>query len=198
MVTIRAWKYWTISITNGSHHVPTTKLTLFTVIKDEWYTKKSTGKSIKNALYGKKHLSGWRDVEQQKNQASSVTYNDMPFWLKQHQTNSYICKYLCLSVSISQFLSKNSTKLLKISIMSCWRLIQKLFSFNITPYHCPRLHFWVMLFPGSCLLLVVSTMIRIFESIINEHLDKQIPVLMVRTLVENLYSLLVSYSELRT
>jgi len=31
--------------------VPTTKLTLFVVNKDEWYTKKGPGKSMKNALY---------------------------------------------------------------------------------------------------------------------------------------------------
>jgi len=52
----------TISITNGSRHVPTTKSTLFVESKDEWDTKEGTGKSIKNALhvqwYGKKHLSG--------------------------------------------------------------------------------------------------------------------------------------------
>jgi len=45
-----------------SHHVPTTKLTLFVVNKDEWDTKKGRGKSRKNALYvqwyGKRHLLG--------------------------------------------------------------------------------------------------------------------------------------------
>jgi len=49
-----------ISITNGSHHVRTTKSTLFVVNKDEWETKQGTGKSMKNPLYvqwyGKKHL----------------------------------------------------------------------------------------------------------------------------------------------
>jgi len=59
-----------ISVTNGSHHVPTAKLTLFVVNKDEWDTKEDTGKSMKNKLhvqqYGKKHLSGWSKVEQQK------------------------------------------------------------------------------------------------------------------------------------
>jgi len=54
----------------GSHHVPTTKSTLFVVNKDEWYTKEGRGKSMKDALYvqwyGKKHLSGWSNVEQQK------------------------------------------------------------------------------------------------------------------------------------
>jgi len=32
-------------------HVSTTKLTLFTVSKDEWDTKEGTGKSMKTALY---------------------------------------------------------------------------------------------------------------------------------------------------
>jgi len=40
-----------ISVTNGSHHVPTTKLTLFIVNKDEWDTKEGRAKSMKNALY---------------------------------------------------------------------------------------------------------------------------------------------------
>jgi len=31
--------------------VPTTKLTLFVVSKDEWDTKEDTGKSMKNALH---------------------------------------------------------------------------------------------------------------------------------------------------
>jgi len=43
------------------------------VSKDEWDTKEGTGKSMKNALYvqwyGKRHLSGRSDIEQQKNQA---------------------------------------------------------------------------------------------------------------------------------
>jgi len=40
----------------------TTKLTLFTVSKDEWNTKEDTGKSLKIALevlwYAKRHHSG--------------------------------------------------------------------------------------------------------------------------------------------
>jgi len=40
-----------MKITNESHHVPTTKLTLFTVSKDEWDTKEATGKSMKNVLH---------------------------------------------------------------------------------------------------------------------------------------------------
>jgi len=47
-----------ISVANGSHHLPTTKSTLFMVSKDEWDTKEVTGKSIKNVLhvqwYGKR------------------------------------------------------------------------------------------------------------------------------------------------
>jgi len=47
----------------------------FVVNKDEWDTKECRGKSMKNALhvqrYGKRHLLGWSDVEQQKNQARS-------------------------------------------------------------------------------------------------------------------------------
>ena len=48
----------------------TTKLTFFTVSKDEWNTKEDTDKSLKNALhilrYAKRHLSGWSDIEQWK------------------------------------------------------------------------------------------------------------------------------------
>jgi len=50
-----------ISVTNGSHHMPAAKSTLF-VVNKEWDTKEDTGKSMKNALYvqryGKRHLSG--------------------------------------------------------------------------------------------------------------------------------------------
>jgi len=45
-------------------HMPTTKLTLFVVSKDEWNTKEGTSKSMKSTLhvqrYGKKHFLGWR------------------------------------------------------------------------------------------------------------------------------------------
>jgi len=41
-----------------------------TLYKDKWDTKEGCGKAMKNALhvqrYGKKHLSGWSNVEQQK------------------------------------------------------------------------------------------------------------------------------------
>jgi len=55
----------------------TTKLMLFTVSKDEWNTKEDTGKSLKNALHvlrhAKRHLLGWSDVEQWKNQGRSLS-----------------------------------------------------------------------------------------------------------------------------
>jgi len=35
-----------ISVTNGSHHMPTTKSTLFVVNKDEWDTKEGTGNGM--------------------------------------------------------------------------------------------------------------------------------------------------------
>jgi len=40
-----------ISVTNGTHHVSTTKSTLFVENKDELDTKEGTGKSMKNALH---------------------------------------------------------------------------------------------------------------------------------------------------
>jgi len=55
----------------------TTKLMLFTVSKDEWNTTEDTGKSLKNALHklwcAKRHLSGWSNIEQWKNQARSLS-----------------------------------------------------------------------------------------------------------------------------
>jgi len=49
---------------NGSHHVSTTKSTLFVANKDEWCTKEGCAKSMKKALYvqryGKRHLLGWK------------------------------------------------------------------------------------------------------------------------------------------
>jgi len=48
----------------------------FTVRKDEWDTKEGTGKSMENALYvqqcGKRHLSGWSNIKQWKNQVHLV------------------------------------------------------------------------------------------------------------------------------
>jgi len=55
-----------ISVTNGSHITCLPQV----VNKDEWDTKEGRGKSMKNALhvqrYGKRHLSAWSDIEQQK------------------------------------------------------------------------------------------------------------------------------------
>jgi len=67
-----------ISIKNGSDPIPTTKSTLFIVNKDKWDTKEVPGQSMKNVLYvqqyGKRHLSGLSDIEQQKNQARSLSH----------------------------------------------------------------------------------------------------------------------------
>jgi len=49
--TLTALRMLTISVTNGSHHIPTTKLAFFAVRRDEWDTKEGTGKSMMNALY---------------------------------------------------------------------------------------------------------------------------------------------------
>jgi len=46
-----------ISVTKGSHNVPSTKSTHFGVSKDECNTKVDTGKSMKNALYMAKDTS---------------------------------------------------------------------------------------------------------------------------------------------
>jgi len=66
--------YGQFLLRKGSHHVQPPNQH-FTVSKDEWNTKEDTGKSLKNALdalwYAKRHLSGWSDVEQWKNQAHS-------------------------------------------------------------------------------------------------------------------------------
>jgi len=75
----------------GWYHVPTTKLTLFVVNKDEWYTKEGRAKSMKNALYvqwyGKRHLSNWSDIEQWKNQARSLSHYWVT-WVWRHQAGS--------------------------------------------------------------------------------------------------------------
>ena len=51
----------------GKPSCATAKLTLFVVSKNEWNTKKDTGKSMKNALYipryAKRHLSDRSNIE---------------------------------------------------------------------------------------------------------------------------------------
>ena len=69
----------------------TTKSTPFAVSQEEWDTKQDTGKSMKNALYvlwyAKRHLSGWSDVKQWKNQARSLChYRVTLIW--RHQSDS--------------------------------------------------------------------------------------------------------------
>jgi len=44
-------KKWKITFAKRTHDMPTIKSTLFAVSKDEWHTKKDTGKVMKNALY---------------------------------------------------------------------------------------------------------------------------------------------------
>ena len=70
-------KYRQILSTQRKLSRATTKLTPFTVSKDEWNTKEDTGKSLKNTLhvlwYAKRHLSHLSDIEQWKNQATSLS-----------------------------------------------------------------------------------------------------------------------------
>ena len=73
-----------------------TKLTLFTVSKDEWDTKEDTGKSTKKALhvlrYAKRHLLGRSDTEQWKNQARNLScYQVTLVW--RHQSVSQSVSY---------------------------------------------------------------------------------------------------------
>ena len=79
-------KYGQFLVTQRKPSRATTKSTLFTVSKDEWNTKEDTGKSLKNALhvprYAKRHLSGWSDVEQWKNQAGILSRYQVTLVLK--------------------------------------------------------------------------------------------------------------------
>jgi len=52
-----------ISVTNGSHHVPTTKSNFFVESKDEWDTKESTVKSMNNALHVEWYGKGTSQAE---------------------------------------------------------------------------------------------------------------------------------------
>jgi len=56
---------------NGSNHMPITKLTLFVVNKDEWYTKEGHSKSMKNATAVWQKAPLWSE---QKNQARSLSH----------------------------------------------------------------------------------------------------------------------------
>jgi len=92
----------------------TTKLTLFMVNKDEWYTKEGCAKSMKKALfvqwYGKRHLSGSSDVEQQKNQARSLSHF-LVTWVWRHQAGS--SQSVSQSVENSFFFFKFCSNFLK-------------------------------------------------------------------------------------
>jgi len=83
------WDNWQFPLSHA-----TTKLTLFTVSKDEWNTKEDSGKSLRNALdvllYAKRYLSGWSDVKQWKNQARSLSHCQVtPVWRHQVVSHSF-------------------------------------------------------------------------------------------------------------
>jgi len=76
-----------------SHHVPTTKSTLYAVSKDEWDKKEGPGNSMKYALYvqqcGKRYNCR---VEQWKNQTCSLGYCwVMQVWRHQAGRQLVIC-----------------------------------------------------------------------------------------------------------
>jgi len=77
---------WKLQTIHWSHHVPTTKSTPFVVSENEGDTKEGPGKSMRNALYvqqhGKRHLSGWSDVEQWKNQVRSLSHCWVTQWCR--------------------------------------------------------------------------------------------------------------------
>jgi len=126
--------------------------TFFVVNKDEWDTKEGRGKSMKNALhvqwYGKRHLSGWSDIEQRKNRSLSH------FWVMRiwrHQAGRQAGRQ-----AGSQ--SENSVKLKFCSnLLKCfgsiWRLFWAWFYLtNTATLPCERSEagFWVIFFRGPC------------------------------------------------
>jgi len=85
-------KIWMISVTQVNHHIQPPNQCFWLSAK-KWNTKEDTGKSLKNELdilqYAKRHLSGWSDVEQWKNQARSLScYQVMLVWRHQSVGNS--------------------------------------------------------------------------------------------------------------
>jgi len=76
VATMKATDDFFFSFTNRNYHVPTSKLILFTVSKDEWDTRGAFGKSMKNALYvlqyAKRLLSGWNDIKLWKNNTLTI------------------------------------------------------------------------------------------------------------------------------
>jgi len=81
--------------------VPNTKSTLFVVSKDEWVTKKGTGKSKKNGLYvqrySKRHLSGFRTSNSEKIKLATLTIAEL------HKTES-------ISQAVSQSVSQSVSR----------------------------------------------------------------------------------------
>jgi len=70
---IQTIRFGTISITQRKPSHATTKLMLFTVSKDEWNTLESLKNALNVLWYAKRHLLGWSDVEQWKNQFCSLS-----------------------------------------------------------------------------------------------------------------------------
>jgi len=64
----------------------------------EWDTKEGPGKPMKNALYmqryGKRHLSGWSNVKQRKNQACNLAIFKLRKSEGFRQTGSYLFIYV--------------------------------------------------------------------------------------------------------
>jgi len=65
-----------ISVTNRSHHVHTTKSTLFVVSKDEWDTKEGTAKSMKSIFYEWWYLKGhlWSEMASSSEKIKSISF----------------------------------------------------------------------------------------------------------------------------
>ena len=102
------------------------KSTLFAVSKDEWNTKEETGKSMKNALYvlqyAKRHLSGWSNVEQWKNQAHSLSrYQVMLVW--RNQSVSYSVSQSVTRKLLNKVFLKFRSNLLKECFGLIWKLV---------------------------------------------------------------------------
>jgi len=95
-------KYRQFFITQRKPSHATTKLMLFPVSKDQWNTKEDTGKSLKNELHvlrcAKRHLSGWSDVEQSKNQACSLSRYQVTLAKEKRKGEPLVCQLICRKV----------------------------------------------------------------------------------------------------
>jgi len=98
--------------------------------EDKWETKEDTGKSIKNTLYiqwcGNRHLSGWSDVEQWKNQVHILS----SCWVMLVWRISYLVSQ-SVNQSVSKWVSQSvhhsvDNNCLKNSVATFWKWIWKL------------------------------------------------------------------------